>query len=97
MRIPLLAPPDPSTFTFVSEVKGQRPHATTVSSKHQITIPVSELRAAGLSVGDRLVVCADGPGRLWLEREHDVLSDFAGALTGVYAADEPDSLRGEWA
>jgi hypothetical protein len=31
-----------------------------------------------------------------LEREHDVLGQFAGALTGTYEPDELDQLRNEW-
>lgn len=86
----------PTTFTPVAKVKERRRGATTISSKHQITIPTAELRAAGLEAGERLVARADGPGRVILEREHDVLADFAGALTGVYADHGIDTLRGEW-
>ncbi|MEM9713620.1 MAG: AbrB/MazE/SpoVT family DNA-binding domain-containing protein [Actinomycetota bacterium] len=64
--------------------------------KHQITIPVDALRNAGLAAGDRLVARADGAGRVVLERERDVLSDFEGALAGVYAAGALDQLRDEW-
>lgn len=78
------------------EVKEDRRRVTTISSKHQITIPVAELRAAGLEPGERLVARADGPGRVVLEREHDVLADFAGALTGVYEDLGLDLLRSEW-
>ncbi len=77
-------------------VKERRRGTTTISSKHQITIPAAELRAAGLDSGDRLVARATGPGRIVLELEHDVLADFAGALTGVYADGELDALRDEW-
>jgi len=31
-----------------------------------------------------------------LEREHDVLAEFAGAMTGVYTSNELDKLRDEW-
>jgi bifunctional DNA-binding transcriptional regulator/antitoxin component of YhaV-PrlF toxin-antitoxin module len=79
------------------DVKERRRGATTISSKHQVTIPVAALRAAGLEAGERLVARADGPGRVVLEREHDVLAEFAGALTGAYAADTGlDALRDEW-
>ena len=74
----------------------RRRSATRISSKHQITIPVQELRAAGLEVGERLVAHAEGPGRLVLERAADVLDEYAGALTGVYDKDELDTLRSEW-
>lgn len=80
----------------MENVKNRRQGATTISSKHQITIPVAELRAAGLEAGERLVARADGPGRVILEREHDVLADFAGALSGAYADGELDALRDEW-
>ncbi|MFV0318681.1 MAG: AbrB/MazE/SpoVT family DNA-binding domain-containing protein [Microthrixaceae bacterium] len=77
-------------------VKGQVRRSTRISSKHQITIPVAELRAAGLEVGQRLVARSDGPGRVILEREDDVIGEFAGSLTAVYAESELESLRGEW-
>ena len=31
-----------------------------------------------------------------LEREHDVVAEFAGALTGAYRPSELDELRSEW-
>ena len=31
-----------------------------------------------------------------LEREHDVVAEFAGAMTGAYTRDELDGLRAEW-
>ncbi|MCB0988118.1 MAG: AbrB/MazE/SpoVT family DNA-binding domain-containing protein [Microthrixaceae bacterium] len=67
-----------------------------MSSKHQVTIPVEALRAAGIEAGDRLVARADGPGRVVFEREVDVLAGFVGALTGVYEPDELTGLRDEW-
>ena len=80
----------------MTTVKVRRRGATTISSKHQVTIPVAELHAAGLEAGERLVACADGPGRVILEREHDVLSEFIGSLTGVYADTGLEVLRSEW-
>jgi bifunctional DNA-binding transcriptional regulator/antitoxin component of YhaV-PrlF toxin-antitoxin module len=80
----------------MANVKERRRGATTISSKNQITIPAAELRAAGLEAGERLVARADGPGRVILERQHDVLADFAGALTGVYTDHGVDALRDEW-
>ena len=69
---------------------------TRISSKHQVTIPVQALRAAGLEVGERLVARVEGPGRVVLEREDDVLAEFAGLLTGAYDQDELNQLRDEW-
>ena len=91
----------PSAFslgilTFMPNVKKLRRRASKISSKHQITIPVEALRNAGLEVGDRVVAHADGAGRVILEREHDVVNELAGALTGVYKRNELDTLRSEW-
>ncbi len=86
----------PFTLTFMAEVKKRRRGATTISSKNQITIPAEALRNAGLEAGERVVARADGAGRVILEREHDVIAEFAGALTGTYNADELDDLRSEW-
>ena len=80
----------------MKEVKDRRRGATRISSKHQITIPADALRAAGLEIGDRVVARADGAGRVVLEREHDVLAEFAGAMTGAYTDNELDELRREW-
>ena len=80
----------------MSEVKNRRRGASRISSKNQITIPAEALRSAGLEVGDRVIAHADGAGRVILEREHDVISEYAGALTGVYRESELDDLRDEW-
>ena len=88
--------PFPLALPFMADVKDRRRGATRISSKHQITIPADALRAAGLEIGDRVVAHADGPGRVVLERELDVLAEFAGALTGAYARNELDELRAEW-
>ncbi len=80
----------------MKEVKNRRRGTSRISVKHQITIPADALRAAGLEVGERVVAHADGPGRVVLEREADILDEFAGALTGIYAAGELDQLRDEW-
>ena len=84
------------TLTYVTEVKKRRRGTSKISSKHQITIPAEALRSAGLEIGDRLVARSDGAGRVILEREHDVVAELAGALTGVYRQDELDELRSEW-
>jgi hypothetical protein len=50
---------------------GRRPpkfSRTRISSKHQITIPTVPFAGAGLAVGERLQLTADGPGRVILER-----------------------------
>jgi bifunctional DNA-binding transcriptional regulator/antitoxin component of YhaV-PrlF toxin-antitoxin module len=77
-------------------VKKRRRGTSRISSKHQVTIPADAMRGAGLEVGERVVACADGPGRIVLEREDDVLTAFAGKLTGAYEPHELDTLRDEW-
>lgn len=67
-----------------------------VRSKHQVTIPIEALRAAGIEVGDVLVARAEGPGRIVFEREADDLADLAGSLTGVYEQNELSTLRSDW-
>ncbi|MCC6242191.1 MAG: AbrB/MazE/SpoVT family DNA-binding domain-containing protein [Gemmatimonadaceae bacterium] len=78
------------------KVKDGAVKRTRIGNKHQVTIPVDTLRAAGLAVGDRVTASCDGMGRILLQREHDILAEFAGALTGVYAPDELAALRDEW-
>ena len=80
----------------MEEVKNRRRGTSRISSKHQITIPADALRAAGLEAGERVVARADGPGRVVLQREVDVVDEFAGALRGVFRRDELDTLRDEW-
>jgi bifunctional DNA-binding transcriptional regulator/antitoxin component of YhaV-PrlF toxin-antitoxin module len=67
-----------------------------ISSKHQVTIPQEAMRNAGLEAGERMTARADGPGRVVLEREEDVLKLYAGTLTGVYDGETLDQLRDEW-
>jgi bifunctional DNA-binding transcriptional regulator/antitoxin component of YhaV-PrlF toxin-antitoxin module len=80
----------------MSEVKHRRRGATTISSKHQVTIPLDAMRASGLEAGERVVARAEGPGRVVLEREDDRVAQYAGVLTGVFAPDELENLRREW-
>ena len=96
IECPLLLATSSLTLTFMTEVRKRRRGATTISSKNQITIPAEALRNAGLEAGERVVAHADGAGRVILEREHDVIAEFAGALTGTYNTDELDNLRSEW-
>ena len=84
------------TITFMEDVKKRRRGASRISSKNQITIPAEALRSAGLQAGERVLAHADGAGRVILEREHDVIAEFAGALTGTYRPGELDDLRSEW-
>jgi len=68
-----------------------------LSSKHQITIPVSVLREAGLAADDEVVVRANGYGRIEIERADDLIRRYAGSLpAGTYPDGYLDDLRGEW-
>ncbi|HEY2055447.1 MAG TPA: AbrB/MazE/SpoVT family DNA-binding domain-containing protein [Solirubrobacterales bacterium] len=74
-------------------VKGQ----TKVSAKHQVTIPVSALRDAGVRTGDVLKVEADGSGRLILTRVDEMLDRYSGRLaTGGRLGKAVEGLREEW-
>lgn len=72
----------------------RRPGRTRISAKNQVTIPVEALRKAGLKPGDELRAEADGPGRVLLVREDDVIARYAGTLS--YPKDYLKKLRGEW-
>lgn len=79
-------------------VKNSRRRGTTsISSKHQVTIPGEAMREAGFRPGDRLRAHAEGTGRVVLEREAEPLDEFLGAVTGIYEGFDLDALRDEWA
>ena len=80
-----------------AEVKVSRRRGfTRVSAKKQVTLPIQTLRDAGIRPGDRLRAEARGSGTVLLVRDDDPVSEFAGALTGVYRGGELDRLRLEW-
>ena len=78
------------------QVKKPPKRGAKISAKHQITIPIEAVRAAGLRTGDRLRAEATGRGRVLLVREDDPVARHAGVLTGVYRRAELDRLRDEW-
>ena len=68
-----------------------------ISRKHQVTLPVAALRAAGLEPGDDVRVRALGPGRLELVRADELVEEFAGVFDeSVYPLGYLDDLRREW-
>jgi bifunctional DNA-binding transcriptional regulator/antitoxin component of YhaV-PrlF toxin-antitoxin module len=70
---------------------------TTVSAKHQITIPVDAMRTAGLASGDVLKVLPLGAGRVVLTRIDDLLDRYSGSLdSGGDLRRQVEGLREEW-
>jgi bifunctional DNA-binding transcriptional regulator/antitoxin component of YhaV-PrlF toxin-antitoxin module len=68
-----------------------------VSSKNQVTVPVEQLRAAGIGAGDEVRVKAAGPGVIVIETADALVERFAGIFDdGVYPAGYLDGLRDEW-
>lgn len=77
----------------MKKVKSQ----TTVSSKHQVTIPLGAFRRAGLEPGDVLTVEAEGAGRVILTRLDELLDRYSGCLqTGGGLRERVEGLREEW-
>jgi bifunctional DNA-binding transcriptional regulator/antitoxin component of YhaV-PrlF toxin-antitoxin module len=81
---------------MASQVKNGRDRGAKISAKHQITIPIRAMNAAGLRRGDRLRAEPRGRGRVLLVREDDPVERHAGSLTGLYRRGELDRLRDEW-
>lgn len=70
---------------------------TTVSAKHQVTIPVGPLRMAGLTPGDTLRVEATGAGRVILTRIDELVDRYAGCMdSGGELRRGAEGLRDEW-
>jgi bifunctional DNA-binding transcriptional regulator/antitoxin component of YhaV-PrlF toxin-antitoxin module len=68
-----------------------------VSSKHQITIPISAFSEAGLREGDIVQVRAQGRGRVSIARVDDLLDEYAGCLSsGGKLGQAVRGLRSEW-
>ena len=77
----------------MKKVKNQ----TTVSSKHQVTIPVPAFRGANLEAGDVLKVEAEGSGRVVLTRVDELLDRYSGCLrSGGDLRRQVKGLREEW-
>ncbi len=81
---------------MADQVRKRRPGCSTITSKHQVTIPAAAFAAAGLCVGESLRGTAVGPGQVLLTRESDPIADTAGIFDGVYPPDAVEALRDEW-
>ncbi|MGN6556653.1 MAG: AbrB/MazE/SpoVT family DNA-binding domain-containing protein [Solirubrobacterales bacterium] len=77
----------------MKKVKNQ----TTISSKHQVTIPAGAFRTAGFEPGDVLSVEAEGSGRVILTRVDELIDQYSGCLqTGGDLRERVEGLREEW-
>jgi AbrB family looped-hinge helix DNA binding protein len=66
-----------------------------ISTKNQVTIPVTALQEAGLHPGDQVLVEALEDGELRIHRGERSLEDAFGALTGVYPPGYLEQLDAE--
>ncbi len=67
-----------------------------LSSKNQITIPVREVRAAGLVPGDEVEVKSIAIGELKIAVRGSRVRRHAGICDGITSLDELERLRREW-
>jgi antitoxin component of MazEF toxin-antitoxin module len=66
-----------------------------ISTKNQVTIPVTALQEAGLHPGDQVLVEALDDGELRIHRGERNFEDAFGALTGVYPPGYLEQLDAE--
>jgi bifunctional DNA-binding transcriptional regulator/antitoxin component of YhaV-PrlF toxin-antitoxin module len=66
-----------------------------ISSKHQVTLPVESLEAAGLRPGDDVVIEAEGADRIVVHRAAPDLASALGVFDGLYGHDYLEKLRSE--
>src|SRR3990170_1853356 len=75
---------------------------TTISSKNQITLPVSLVRALGLEAGDKLTVQLEDQRIVLKPRPKDWVTYYGGALAGYYGKTKKEvdaylaEVRGDW-
>lgn len=67
-----------------------------ISSKHQLTLPVEVMRAAGFAPGDDVQVVSPAPGRIEIVQTDALIDKYAGSMPGVYGEHYLRELRGEW-
>jgi len=66
-----------------------------ISSKHQVTLPVESLEAAGLKPGDEVVIEAEGADRIVVHRAAPDLQAALGVFDGLYPSGYLERLRSE--
>lgn len=66
-----------------------------ISSKHQVTLPVETLEAAGLRAGDEVLIEAEGEDRIVVHRASPDLASALGVFDGLYEPGYLEKLRAE--
>lgn len=66
-----------------------------ISTKHQVTLPVESLEAAGLRPGDQVVIEAEGVDRIVVHRAAPNLAAALGVFDGLYEPGYLERLRAE--
>jgi bifunctional DNA-binding transcriptional regulator/antitoxin component of YhaV-PrlF toxin-antitoxin module len=66
-----------------------------ISPKHQITLPVATLKAAGLGPGDDVAVEAEGPDRIVVRRAAGDPAGALGVFDGLYGPGYLERLRSD--
>ena len=66
-----------------------------ISTKHQVTLPVESLEAAGLRPGDEVVIEAEGVDRIVVHRATPDLASALGVFDGLYEPGHLERLRSE--
>jgi bifunctional DNA-binding transcriptional regulator/antitoxin component of YhaV-PrlF toxin-antitoxin module len=66
-----------------------------ISTKHQVTLPVETLEAAGLRPGDEVVIEAEGVDRIVVHRAAPDLASALGVFDGLYEPGHLERLRSE--
>jgi bifunctional DNA-binding transcriptional regulator/antitoxin component of YhaV-PrlF toxin-antitoxin module len=66
-----------------------------ISSKHQVTLPVESLEAAGLCPGDEVVIEAEGADRIVVHRAARDLMSALGVFDGLYKPGHLEKLCSE--
>jgi AbrB family looped-hinge helix DNA binding protein len=64
-----------------------------ISSKHQVTLPVTALERAGLKGGDEVVIEAEGTDRIVVRRVSKDANAALGVFDGLYEPGYLERLR----